>query len=695
MKIITLRSLIGLVLVVISAGAAQGQFPTEPPAPMPLTKLGFPPFREARLRNGLDVILVENRRLPVVSIQFSIPTGSVHDPAGKRGVAEMVSDLLTKGTATRTAEQIAAAIEGVGGSLNASAGTDFFTISATVLADGADLAFALIGDVLRNATMPDEEIELTRRRILSALDVERSDPAAIADRYFSRTLYGDHPYGTRETPTSVRAITADDVRSYAATFLRPEGSLLVVAGDLGLNDVRRLADRYLGEWRGRVPARTYGEPPLPRPTEIVLVHRPGSEQSNIVVGNLGLRPGAADYYAATVANRVLGAGTDARLFLILREQKSWTYGAYSSLSRRYDIGPFQATAEVRTTVTDSALAEMLHQLRRIGTELVPDSELGAAKGYLTGVFPLTIETAQQVAGQVAVQKRLGLGDDYLEKYRDRIAGITAAQALAAARTLIRPDSAVIVVVGDGGKVHEGLAAIAPVRIIDVEGNTLTVDDLAPPAGVLALDPAQLTPRRDSLRVMIQGNPMGAQILEYTVEEDAIVAVERTMIPLMGMNQETRVVMDGATLALRALDQTGQVGPQSAETHLAVADGRITGRAQTPQPGGQPKVAEIDTILPEGAIESSQLTSIIPALALADGATFTVSVFNSSEGTFKPYAIRVDGTESVSVPAGTFDVFKVVVSGGAFPTAMYVTRETPRRIVRIEIVGQPFVLELAR
>ncbi|MDH4046138.1 MAG: insulinase family protein, partial [Gemmatimonadota bacterium] len=197
MKIITLRSLIGLVLVVISAGAAQGQFPTEPPAPMPLTKLGFPPFREARLRNGLDVILVENRRLPVVSIQFSIPTGSVHDPAGKRGVAEMVSDLLTKGTATRTAEQIAAAIEGVGGSLNASAGTDFFTISATVLADGADLAFALIGDVLRNATMPDEEIELTRRRILSALDVERSDPAAIADRYFSRTLYGDHPYGTR------------------------------------------------------------------------------------------------------------------------------------------------------------------------------------------------------------------------------------------------------------------------------------------------------------------------------------------------------------------------------------------------------------------------------------------------------------------------------------------------------------------
>jgi predicted Zn-dependent peptidase len=695
MKSIALRSVIGVALVAVSAGAAQGQFPTEPPPPMPLTKLGFPPFREARLRNGLEVVLVENHRLPIVSIQLSIPTGSVHDPAGKRGVAGMVGDLLTKGTTTRTAEEIAAAIEGVGGSLSASPGDDFFTISATVLADGVDLAFELMGDVLLHATFPDAEIELTRRRILSGLEVERSDPAAVGDRFFARTLYGDHPYGIRETPSSIRAITADDVRNYATTYLRPEGAMLVVAGDLALSDVRRLADRHLGAWRGTVPPRTYGQPPLPHATEIVLVHRPGSEQSNVIVGNLGLRPGAADYYAATVANRVLGAGADARLFLILREQKSWTYGAYSSLSRRYDVGSFRATAEVRTAVTDSALAEILHLLRRIGAELVPDSELGGARGYLTGVFPLTIETAQQVAGQVAVQKRLALGDDYLEKYRERIAGITAAQARAAARSLIRPDSAVIVVVGDGAKIHDGLSAIARVRIIDPEGNPLTVADLAPAAGALFLDVAQLTPRRDSLQVMIQGNPMGAQILEIAIEGDAIVAVERTMIPLMGMNQETRVVMDGGSLALRSLDQTGQVGPQSAETHLAVADGRITGRAQTPQPGGQPTVAEIDTLLPEGAIESSQLTSIIPALALEEGASFTLNVFNSSEGTLKPYAIRVEGTETVTVPAGSYDVFKVVATGGAFPTAMYVTRDAPRRIVRIEIVGQPFVLELVR
>jgi zinc protease len=686
---------LGAALLSATAGVAAGQPPTEPPPPMPLNRLGFPPFREARLRNGLSLLLVESRKLPIVSIQLSIPTGSVHDPSGKHGVATLVSDLLTKGTTTRTADEIAAAIEGVGGSLGASPSEDFFTISCTVLADGADLAFELIGDVLLNATYPDDEIELTRRRILSALEVERSQPEAVADRFFASTLYGDHPYGMRQTPTSVRAITADDIRGFAHTHLRPQGALLVVAGDMSMDQLRRLADRHLGAWRGSPPPRTYGQPPLARATEILLVHRPGSEQSNIVVGNLGLRPGAPDYYAATVANRVLGAGADARLFLILREQKGWTYGAYSSLSRRYDIGPFEATAEVRTAVTDSALRELLHQLRRIGAEVIPDSELVAAKGYLTGVFPLTIETPQQIAGQVATQKRLGLGDDYLDKYRDRIAAVTAAQARAAAQKLIRPDSAVIVVVGDGGKIHDGLAAIGTVRIIDPEGKALTVADLTAAVGALVLDPAQLTPRRDSLQILIQGNPMGAQTMEITAEGDQVVVAERTMIPLMGMNQETRVVMAAGTLALRAVDQTGQVGPQAAETHLAVQAGRITGRAQTPQPGGQPKIAEIDTILPEGTIESNQLTAVIPALALAEGATFSVNVFDASESSLKPYAIRVDGVETVTVPAGSFDVFKVTVTGGPFPTAMYVTQAAPRHIVRIEIVGQPFVMELVQ
>jgi len=691
---ISTRTLVGLLLCTV-ATPALAQYPTQPPAPMPLKKLGFPAFQEAKLRNGIEVVLVENHRLPIVSVQLSMPTGSVQDPAGKQGLAMMVSDLLTKGTATRSADDISAAIEGVGGSLSAGASDDFFSLSSTVLADGVDLAFELMGDVLLHASFPEKEVELTRRRMVSALEVERSSPDALADRFFTAALYGQHPYGLRQTDASLKAITQDDIRTFATTNLRPEGALLVVAGDITMDRLRQLVDRDLGAWQGKVPAGSYGSPPLPQPTEILLVHRPGSEQSNIVVGNLGLRPGAPEYYGATVANKILGGGADARLFMILREQKSWTYGSYSSLSRRYDIGPFEATAEVRTAVTDSALAEMLHQLRRIRSEAAPDSELAAAKGYLTGVFPLTIETPQQIASQVANQKRLGLGSDYLERYRDRIDAVTAEQARAAAAAVIHPDSAVIVVVGDGSAIYEPLAAMLPVRIVDTDGKPLQPADLVAAAAAPTFDAAQLTPRRDSLQVMVQGNPMGTQTLEIGTEGNAVVVVERTAIPLMGMTQETRMVLDGASLALRSVDQTGQVGPQAAETHLNVTDGRITGRAQTPQPGGQTKTTEIDTVFAAGAVEANQLTAVLPALPLADGASFTLNVFNGSDGSLKPYAVRVETGEPVTVPAGTFEVFRVSVTGGSVPLVLYVTQETPRRVVRLEAVGQPLVIELVK
>ncbi|MEE8115651.1 MAG: pitrilysin family protein, partial [Gemmatimonadales bacterium] len=526
-----------LAALAVFAPAAAAQYPTEPPPPGPLSPLRFPTFHDARLGNGLEMVVVENHDLPIVSISLTIPTGNVQDLPGLQGLAGMVAELMTKGTETRSAEEIAAAIEGVGGSLNAGAGQDFFTLSSTVLTDHVDLAFTLMSDVLLNATYPESELELARKRTLSALRLEKSDPNAIASRYFARTMYGEHPYGLRPTEETIQAIARESVVEFAREQLRPEGSLLVIAGDLTLDQARELANRYLGAWSGRVPARSYGSPPAPRMTEILLVHRPGSEQSNIVYGNLGLRPGADAYYAARVANKVLGGGTDARLFQILREEKGWTYGSYSSMSRPYDIGTFRATAEVRTTVTDSALTELLQQLRRIGTESIPDNEMANAQGYLTGVFPLTIQTPQQIAGQVSTQKRLDLGDDYLERYRERIAAVTSAQALDAASGIIRPDSAVIVVVGDGAAIYEQLATIAPVRIIDVDGNPLTTDDLTPTVTAVAFDASQLVPRRDSLQIVVQCNVFGGMVTEIEAECDEVVYRSKMAIPLMGLNQE--------------------------------------------------------------------------------------------------------------------------------------------------------------
>ena len=325
----------GIAVAVASSTALTQQYPTSPPAPMPLRAAQFPPFAEATLPNGLRLLVVANHRLPIVSISLSFAAGSKFDPAGKAGTAEMVAGLLTKGAGARDADAVAEAIEGVGGSLSASAGADFVTINANVLATDAPLALSLIGDAVLRPAFAETEIELYRTQTLSALQLEQSQPEMIASRVFARGLYGEYPYGRRQDPASVRAITRADLVTFHGARLRPGGALLVIAGDMNLERARSLvADAFRG-WTGALPAAASA---LPSPsartrTEITLVHRPGSVQSNLLVGNLTWAPTDQRAYAATLANKVLGGGGDARLFSILREQKGWTYGAYSGFTQ--------------------------------------------------------------------------------------------------------------------------------------------------------------------------------------------------------------------------------------------------------------------------------------------------------------------------------------------------------------------------
>ena len=477
------RRAAALALLAPAALAAQTRpYPTEPPPPAPLTPAQFPPFQQATLPNGLRLVVVESHDQPVLSLSLSMPAGSAHDPAGREGLAAMVAGLLDKGAGQRTAEQIAAEIEGVGGSLGAGAGAASLTVRASVLSNDVDLAFALLGDVVLRPTFPEQEVALARTQTLSGLQLELSQPSSLADRFFDANLYGQHPYARHPTPQTVRAITRDDLVAYQRAWLRPRGALLVVAGDITLADAQRRAGQVFGAWSGSAPgAAAFAAPPQRTRTEIVLVHRPGSVQSNIVVGNTTFGPASPLRPASNVANQVLGGGSDSRLFTILREQKSWTYGAYSGFSRPLGTGAFQATAEVRTAVTDSALREMLTQMRRLRTEPVPAAELEAAKGSLIGSFPLTVETASQIAGAVSNALLYGLGTDYLHNYRTNLAAVSAADVARVAQTAIRPDSALIVVVGDATRLYEKLQAIAPVRLVNAQGDPLTPADLAPAA----------------------------------------------------------------------------------------------------------------------------------------------------------------------------------------------------------------------
>jgi len=670
--------------------------PTTPPKPTRLAPLRFPPFKEATLANGLQLVVVERHEQPVISVSLAFRAGDIYDPAGKEGLSELTAELLSKGTDTRTADQIAATIEGVGGSLSASSGPDFLTISVDALSDQAELVFDLLGDVTLHSTFPEGELELARTRALSALALQLSQPSSVAQRFFASEVYGRNPYGKSATRESYQAVTRDDVAQFARARLRPSGALLVVAGDVTDAQAHELAGKVFGGWRGAAGA----SPALPAPparsaTDILLVHRPGSAQANIALGNTTMMPTDPIYYAGRAATQVLGGGADARLFLILREQKSWTYGAYAALHRNRGLGYWEATAEVRTDVADSALAELLRQVERIRTEAIPDSELVAAKGFLVGSFPLTIETPSQIAGQVGNVKLLGLGDDYLRLYRERLGAVTALQARAAAARLYRTRALTIVVVGDGAKLYDRLKTIAPVRVVDVDGKPHTPADLNPPAAPVALDITQFVVHTDSARVMLQGNPAGFTVSEVRRPADSLVYAERSNLGGGVFQQNTTVVLNPTDGTVRQVDQETTQQGQKGETHIAYSGGRVKGSSAAPQQDGTVKRFDIDTTLPPGTVDENAVPFVVPALPLAAGKAFSLTFFTPSENTIKVLTFKVSGPASVTVPAGTFQAYQIDVTGSRVPFTMYVSTDSPRRVLKTEFVGQPFVVELVK
>ena len=673
--------------------SAQEPFPTRPPTAAPLRPVRFPPFQEAALPNGMTLLLVENHEQPTLSVSLSFRAGSVYDPAGKEGVAGLVAELLTKGTPSRSADQIAAEIEGVGGSIGANAGDDFLTISTDGLSDHAELAFTLLGEVSRRSTFPDQEVELARTRFLSSLEVELSQPDNVAARAFQKEIYGRNPYGRNTSVAAYKAITRNDIVSFAGRRIRPGGALLVVAGDITLPRARALATSAFGTWRGAAaPMSPAASAPTKRATDILLVNRPGSVQSNIVLGNTTFLPTDTGYYAARIAAHVLGGGSDSRLFMILREQKGWTYGSYASLRRTRGLGYWEATFEGRTEVSDSALLELLHQIDRVRTETIPDSELVAAKGFLVGSFPLTIETPRQIAGVVTTARLLGLGSDYLQRYRDRLAAVKGTRARAAAQRVFRRDALTIVVVGDAKTLYDRLKAIAPVRLVDIAGRPIDPAELNPTGGPVALDRSQIVAHSDSFQALVQGTVYGGQISKVEISGDSIVYTEATII---GPFQQRSTVVLNADLTMRRTNQTGMVQGQQTEIHLTYADGRVKGTAMAPQPTGTPKTIAVDTTAPPGTIDDNALGVLLAALPLDQAKTFNLNVFSSGEGASKVVTVKVSGIENVTVPAGTFPAYRLELTGMQLPVVMHVTQQAPRRLVRIAPTGAPLVFELVK
>jgi zinc protease len=660
---------------------------------LPLEPAQFPPFVEFELENGLRVVLVQSEKQPVLSMQLAVLGGSLYDPNGKSGTADLVAGLLTKGAGARSAEQFAEAIERVGGTLTASASADFLAVQAAVLSADRELAFELVSDALLRPTFPETELELLRTQTLSSLALARSQPDAIAGRIFDRAIYGDHPYGRSADETTVRAISRTDVEEFHRARVRPAQALLVLAGAIDSVEAHRLAQQSFGAWAGRGATPPPARPaPQRQRTEIILVHRPGSVQSNIVVGNTTWLPTDTRSYALSLGNQILGGASDSRLFQILREEKGWTYGAYSGVDRYRGLGAFSAGAETRTEVTDSALVELLAQMRRMGTEMVPSEEFERQKETMVGRFPLQVETAQQVADQVARARLLGLATDYVQTYRQRVAAVTPEQMQAAARSGMRADAALVVVVGDGLALRERLEKIAPVTLVDVDGNPMATEAMTVTAQPLAIDPAALRASSDSFDVMVQGQNFGYQTTSLRRGPDG--GWEFTEQSVLGpIIQQRTSVEFSSTLVMQSTEQGGRFQGNDLRLSVTYENGMARGEGITPGAQGMQNVNYANVAVPQGAVDDNLLVALLPYFQWEPNATVRVSVFASGKGVVEQRTFRVVAEEAVVVPLGTFAAYRVSYEGGEAPGTYWIESAAPHRVLKFGPAGVP--LEFVR
>jgi zinc protease len=442
--------------------STQTDFLKQPPPPLPARPIKLPATFETTLPNGLVLVVVEDSRLPLVSYRLGLRTGDAHDPEDLPGLMDMLTGLLTEGTESRTSREIADEVARLGATLHAGANSDHTTVAASSLTLFSENIFEMMADIALRPVFPENEVELVRQNTKESLKQQRAQPSFLASEMVANVMFGKHPYHvTAPTPESLDATTRDRLIQFHRQNFVANNAVLIVAGDVRRDAIVKQVDALFGAWQpGHPPDNNFPQPPARSQRTAYIVDRPGSAQANIVIANSGLNRTSPDYFPLLLMHTILGANASSRLFMNLREEKGYTYGAYSSLDARRTAGTFRATAEVRTAVTGDSLKEFFYELQRIRNEPVSEKEIGDAKSYLTGVFPLRLETQEGMIDQLLQIKMFALPEDYLETYRSHILEVTIPQVQEAATKYVRPDEAAVVIVGDGAQIADQVKPFA-------------------------------------------------------------------------------------------------------------------------------------------------------------------------------------------------------------------------------------------
>ena len=451
-----------------------------PPRPGPVRPFRFPPFLRTRLPNGLTVLAARLAGLPLVSLELVAVAGGQFDPPGRSGLATLAASLLDEGTARRSAMEVAAHAERLGGYFATGADWDVGYLSTGLLSQHRAAGFELLADVAAHPTFPAEELERLKRQRLAELLRRTQDPSALADDRLIRVLYEGtvyaHPLIGEEE--SVTGLDRESIAAFYQNHYGFDGAALIAVGDFDPEELLREAEVALGSGGPASPPPVPPQihPPAREGISVHVVDRAGAAQTELRLGHPGIPRRHPDYVPLVALNALLGGKFTSRINLNLRERHAYTYGASSRFSARMGPGPFTVNAAVATESTGAAAREVLFELRRIREALVEPEELEETRSYLIGVFPYTVQTIGDLAKRLETLAVFDLPDDYYTRHLERTASITREEILDVARRHLAPEQVAVVAVGPAEELEPQLAELGPVTVWEEHGRTGTDTD---------------------------------------------------------------------------------------------------------------------------------------------------------------------------------------------------------------------------
>ena len=544
------------------------------PGPAPQINIGDP--ATFTLPNGLKVFVVENHKLPRVTYSLVLDRDPILE-GDKAGLTSLVGDMLLGGTATRSKDELDEAIDRIGARIGASS----TSANASSLKKYNDQLLELFADVLFNPSFPQSELDKLKKQTISGLAAAKDDPNSIVGVVRNAAMYGkDHPYGENETEKTVENIQVEDIKNYYTTYFKPNIAYLAIVGDITADEATELVNKYFAEWQqGDVPKHDWDAPTAIEGNRVVLVNRAASAQSVINVGYpLDLKPNDPNVIAASVVSRVLGGGASGRLFLNLREDKGYTYGAYGGINPGKLVATLNTSASVGTAVTDSATQEFLHELQRLNQKTITQEELDLAKAGLAGSFGRSLEQPSTIASFAINTELQKLPNDYYKNYLKNLEALTLDQINDVAAQYVRGDNLQVTIVGKADDFADKMERFGAIQFYTVTGDPevkIEITDTDVTAeGVIekyieAIGGREKLAAVKTLKLVSEAEIQGMVItIEQLVDKDKGLAVQNTK---MGGQTLSKVSIATDKVTVSAQGQSQELPAEAAGAYQALLD----------------------------------------------------------------------------------------------------------------------------